>query len=114
MYQLSSFRIFSEEKKDKERYCFSFLWEGGTARRKELRTELRKQLNDPSIDVETKFEILAKLEKMPRDSSSVRLNRRCRETGRSKGVIRRFQLCRHVVRRRGMLGEIPGLVKASW
>ena len=82
--------------------------------RKVVRQELRKQLNDPSIDVETKFEILAKLEKMPRDSSKVRLTRRCRETGRAHGVYRRFGLCRNVIRRRAMLGEIPGLVMASW
>ncbi|MCS5710277.1 30S ribosomal protein S14 [Candidatus Berkiella aquae] len=80
----------------------------------EKRSELRKQLNDPALDIEEKFEIIAKIEKMPRDSSYVRLSRRCRVTGRGRGVYRKFGLCRNELRRRAMSGEVPGLVKSSW
>lgn len=80
----------------------------------EKRQNLRKQLNDPSINIEAKFEILAKLEKMPRDTSHVRLSRRCKLTGRAHGVYRKFGLCRNELRRRAMSGEVPGLVMASW
>lgn len=83
-------------------------------RNQEKRQILRQQLNDPSLDIETKFEVIAKLEKMPRDTSSVRLSRRCRLTGRVHGVYRKFGLCRNELRRRAMLGEVPGLVKSSW
>jgi small subunit ribosomal protein S14 len=82
--------------------------------RRSQRIELSKQLKDPSLDIEQKFKILATLEKMPRDSSSVRLMRRCQRTGRAHGVYRKFGLCRNEIRVRAMLGEIPGLVKASW
>lgn len=82
--------------------------------RREQRAELTKQLKDPNIDVETKFEILKKLESMPRDSSYVRLSRRCQRTGRARGVYRKFKLCRNELRRRAMQGEVPGLVKSSW
>lgn len=78
------------------------------------RQELRKQLNDPALDIDAKFEILAKFEKMPRDSCYVRLSRRCSITGRVRGVYRKFSLCRNELRRRAMLGEVPGLVKSSW
>ncbi len=81
---------------------------------KEKRAALRAQLNDPNVDIDAKFEILAKFEKMPRDSSSVRLTNRCNITGRAHGVYRKFGLCRNELRRRAMLGEVPGLVMASW
>ena len=78
------------------------------------RDALRQQLNDPNLDIDEKYAILAKLEKMPRDSSKVRLSKRCRITGRVHGVYRKFGLCRNELRRRAMSGEVPGLVKASW
>lgn len=78
------------------------------------RRALREQLNDPAIDIDTKFEILAKIEKMPRDTSYVRLSRRCRMTGKAHAVYRKFGICRNELRRRAMAGEVPGLVKASW
>ena len=70
-------------------------------------------MNDPTLDIEAKYDILAKFEKMPRDSSRIRLSRRCKITGRARGVYRRFALCRNELRRRAMLGEVPGLVKAK-
>lgn len=81
---------------------------------KDKRRALREQLNDPSLEIETKFEILAKIEKMPRDTSHVRLSRRCRMTGKAHAVYRKFGICRNELRRRAMAGEVPGLVKASW
>lgn len=78
------------------------------------RAELRAQLKDPNVEISEKFEIQAKLEKMPRDSSYVRLTRRCNVTGRARGVYRKFGLARSELRRRAMIGEVPGLVKSSW
>lgn len=83
-------------------------------RYQEKRQILRQQLNDPELDIEAKFEVLAKLEKMPRDTCRVRLSRRCKLTGKAHGVYRKFGLCRNELRRRAMSGEVPGLVKASW
>lgn len=84
------------------------------SQRRDKRAELTKQLKDPSLDIEEKFAILAKLEAMPRDSSYVRLSRRCQRTGRARGVYRKFKLGRNELRKRAMLGEVPGLVKSSW
>ena len=56
----------------------------------------------------------AALDKLPRDSSRVRLRNRCQLTGRPRGYIRRFGLCRIVFRKMSANGEIPGIRKASW
>jgi small subunit ribosomal protein S14 len=78
------------------------------------RQALRAQINDPALSLEDKLEALRKIEQLPRDSSSVRLSRRCRITGRVHGVYRKFGLGRTELRRRAQIGEVPGLVMASW
>ena len=39
---------------------------------------------------------------------------RCKRCGRPRGYIRRFQLCRICFRELALMGEIPGVRKASW
>ena len=56
----------------------------------------------------------AKLQRLPRDSSPVRLRNRCALTGRPRGVFRKFGLGRNKLREIAMRGEIPGVIKASW
>jgi len=56
----------------------------------------------------------AKLQKLPRDASPVRLRNRCALTGRPRGVFRKFGLGRSKLRDLAMRGEVPGVVKASW
>lgn len=80
----------------------------------ERRKELCEQVKNPDLDYTARLEIYAKIEKMPRDSSRIRLSRRCKITGRGRGVLRKFGLGRNELRRRTMSGEVPGLVKASW
>ncbi|WP_185232146.1 30S ribosomal protein S14 [Teredinibacter franksiae] len=57
---------------------------------------------------------MIKLQKLPRDSSPVRGQLRCRVTGRPHAVYRKFGLCRNKLREAAMRGDVPGLVKASW
>lgn len=54
------------------------------------------------------------LNKMPRNSSPVRLRNRCQFTGRARGYLRRFKMSRLCFREMANLGLIPGVVKASW
>ena len=56
----------------------------------------------------------AKLERLPRDASPVRLRNRCKLTGRPRGVFRKYGLARNKLRDIAMRGEIPGMTKASW
>ncbi|PTL38249.1 30S ribosomal protein S14 [Alkalicoccus saliphilus] len=54
------------------------------------------------------------LRKLPKDSSPVRLTRRCRITGRPHGVLRKFEMSRIAFREHAHKGQIPGVKKASW
>jgi small subunit ribosomal protein S14 len=54
------------------------------------------------------------LQKLPRDSSAVRLHNRCALTGRPRGYIRKFGVCRNVFREMALDGKIPGVRKSSW
>ncbi|CAN0336248.1 unnamed protein product [Ectocarpus sp. 6 AP-2014] len=55
-----------------------------------------------------------KIEKLPRNSSRIRLRNRCWRTGRSRGIYRDFGLCRHMIRDMAHNGMLPGVRKASW
>ena len=54
------------------------------------------------------------LQKLPKNSTPVRLKNRCMFTGRSRGFHRKFGISRLVLREMALKGEIPGLKKASW
>ncbi|HVM59077.1 MAG TPA: 30S ribosomal protein S14 [Candidatus Paceibacterota bacterium] len=54
------------------------------------------------------------LQKLPRDSSPVRLKNRCAVTGRRRGYMRAFGLSRIQFRELARQGKIPGVKKASW
>jgi small subunit ribosomal protein S14 len=68
----------------------------------DIRRQLKKEKN------------FAALAKLPRDSSPTRSHLRCAITGRSKGNLRKFQICRIKLRELALAGVIPGLKKASW
>jgi small subunit ribosomal protein S14 len=46
--------------------------------------------------------------------NKIRQRNRCRICGRSRGFLRKFQMCRICFRGLALKGEIPGVVKASW
>ena len=75
---------------------------------------LKAILKDVNASDDEKWEAQMKLQKMPRDASPVRQQRRCRITGRPHGVYRKFGLCRNKLREAAMRGDVPGLTKASW
>jgi small subunit ribosomal protein S14 len=54
------------------------------------------------------------LDKLPKNSAAVRLRNRCQLTGRPRGYMRRFGLCRLQFRDLALQGKIPGITKASW
>jgi small subunit ribosomal protein S14 len=54
------------------------------------------------------------LDKLPRNSSPVRLHNRCNLTGRPKGYMRKFGISRVLFRQMAGEGKIPGITKASW
>ncbi|MFY0624794.1 MAG: 30S ribosomal protein S14 [Reichenbachiella sp.] len=54
------------------------------------------------------------LDKLPRNSSKVRLHNRCKLTGRPKGYMRKFGISRVTFREMASDGKIPGVTKSSW
>lgn len=54
------------------------------------------------------------LQKLPRNSSKIRLRNRCWKTGRPRGYFRYFGLCRNMVRQYAHDCLLPGVKKASW
>lgn len=54
------------------------------------------------------------LDKLPKNASPVRLRNRCALTGRPRGYIRKFGLCRLKFRDMALAGKIPGIKKSSW
>lgn len=78
------------------------------------RAALKSIIASPNASDEEMWGAQQKLQKMPRDASAVRLQRRCRVTGRPHAVYRKFGLSRIKLRETMMRGEVPGLKKASW
>ncbi len=54
------------------------------------------------------------LQKLPKNSSPVRLHNRCKITGRPRGYMRVFGISRVTFREMANQGLIPGVKKASW
>ena len=78
------------------------------------RAALKAIIADRNLSDDERWEAQLKLQKLPRDASPVRQQRRCGLTGRPHGVYRKFGLARNKLRESAMKGEIPGLTKASW
>ena len=78
------------------------------------RRELRKRLNDATVSIDEKLEIQQKFAKLPRNSCSTRLNRRCRISGRSRSYYRKFGISRIALRDLALKGQLPGVRKSSW
>lgn len=80
----------------------------------EQRSVLNKIINNLNFSNEERYKARIKLQKLPRDSSPVRLRNRCALTGRPRGIYSKFGLGRSKLREIAMSGKIPGITKASW
>jgi small subunit ribosomal protein S14 len=78
------------------------------------RAELKAIIKNPNSSDDDVWEAQIALQKLPRNASPCRQQRRCQITGRPHAVYRKFGLCRNKLREHAMKGEVPGLVKASW
>lgn len=78
------------------------------------RQNLKKVILDMNKSEEDRLAAKMQLNKMPKNSSPVRLRSRCQLTGRSRGVLKKFKLSRLCFREMANNGLIPGVVKASW
>lgn len=80
----------------------------------EKRQQLKKVVLDLSKSEEERQNAVDALNKLPKNSSPVRLRNRCQLTGRARGCLRKFKLSRLCFREMANMGLIPGVVKSSW
>jgi len=78
------------------------------------RAKLKETIADVNATDDARWQAQVALQKLPRNASPVRQQRRCQITGRPHGVYRKFGLCRNKLREAAMRGDVPGLVKSSW
>ncbi len=78
------------------------------------RAELKAIINNRNLSDDERWDAQLRIQKLPRNASPVRRQRRCGVTGRPHGVYRKFGLGRNKLREAAMRGDVPGLVKASW
>ena len=81
---------------------------------RDRRNELKKTIKSESTDPAERFEAMAALDALPRNSSKVRHRKRCFLTGRGRGNLSFFGLCRNEFRRLAHNGQITGVTKSSW
>ena len=85
-------------------------------KRKIIKQKLKETMGNPESNnfYEEMLDLQENLQKLPRNSLSIRIKNRCWKTSRSRGYYRDFGLSRHVVREMAHEGILPGVIKASW
>jgi small subunit ribosomal protein S14 len=78
------------------------------------RMELKKIISNPKTSNEARMAAFDTLRKLPRNANPIRVQSRCRVTGRPRGVYQKFGLSRITLREMASNGLIPGMTKASW
>ena len=81
-----------------------------TNKRKALKDKVMKK----DLTIEDRLKIQNKLNDLPRNSSNIGVRNRCKLTGRTRGVYRKFGLSRIKIRELSMSGDLPGMIKSSW
>ena len=85
-----------------------------TAKFAAQRTELKAVLANPATTDEQFFAAQKKLQRLPKNSSRVRIRNRCSLSGRPRGFIGQFGVSRITFRELALSGKIPGVTKSSW
>jgi small subunit ribosomal protein S14 len=78
------------------------------------RMELKKIIKNKKLPLSERFEAQLRLNKLPNNSSKIRIRNRCEITGRPHGVYRKLRISRIALRDMASSGKIPGMTKSSW
>ena len=78
------------------------------------RNVLKKIIMNKNLPLSERFVAQQKLSKLPRNSAKSRVMNRCQITGRPHGVYRKLKISRIALRKLGLEGKIPGMIKSSW
>jgi len=84
------------------------------AKKREALTKILKS-TDTSEEIQAaKWDAMIAIQKLPANSSKIRVHNRCGLTGRPGGYMRQFGISRVTFREMALSGKIPGIKKASW
>ena len=78
------------------------------------RTKLKKIIMNKKLELAERFAAQLKLDKLPKNSSRVRIRNRCGISGRPHGYYRKLKISRIALRDMASAGKIPGIIKSSW
>ena len=78
------------------------------------RTKLKKIIMNKKLELAERFAAQLKLDKLPKNSSRVRIRNRCGISGRAHGYYRKLKISRIALRDMASAGKIPGIIKSSW
>ena len=78
------------------------------------RAELKKIIKNKKLELSERFAAQLKLNKLPKNSSKIRIRNRCEVSGRPHGVYRKLKISRIALRDMASSGKIPGVTKSSW
>ncbi|MBC7692582.1 MAG: 30S ribosomal protein S14 [Methylotenera sp.] len=81
---------------------------------KGLRIELRAKSKNMKLTEDERVAARKKLGSLPKSSLEIRVRNRCELTGRPRGFLRKFNVCRIKFRELANTGQIPGVTKSSW
>ena len=78
------------------------------------RKQLKATIQDPKTSFAQKADAQKALNQLPKNSSPTRIRSRCKVTGRSRAVYKKFELSRNAFRQLALEGHLPGVRKSSW
>jgi small subunit ribosomal protein S14 len=84
------------------------------AKKREALTKVIKSSDDSEEVLAAKWDAMMAIQKLPANSSKIRVHNRCGLTGRPRGYMRQFGISRVTFREMALAGKIPGVKKASW
>ncbi|KAJ2306112.1 40S ribosomal protein mrp2, mitochondrial [Coemansia sp. RSA 2706] len=78
------------------------------------RTVWRYLSRNTTMDPQIRMQAQLALSRTPREASPTAIKNRCIATGRGRGVINQWKLCRFQFRLRALNGDLCGVDKSSW
>jgi len=78
------------------------------------RLELKSLIHDLNISKKIRYNLITQLNKLPRNSSRVRIKNRCILTGRGHSIYSFCRLSRIKLRELASQGLLQGITKSSW
>ncbi|MTI10649.1 MULTISPECIES: 30S ribosomal protein S14 [Curvivirga] len=78
------------------------------------RAALKAIIKNKELPAEDRIKAVFALDKLPKNSTPIRIHNRCEITGRPHGYYRKFKISRIALRELASAGQLPGVTKSSW